>query len=86
MDTLTIEISKPDTVHTIEETARKLGITPEVYALELLETAITSQKPFAVLVEPVEKDFDESAMSEEEFDALIDAERQAIWEENHRGK
>ncbi|HWQ34026.1 MAG TPA: hypothetical protein VNQ79_14345 [Blastocatellia bacterium] len=44
MDSLTVQISNPETVHAITETARRHGITPEKYALELLETALLSQQ------------------------------------------
>lgn len=83
MNTLTVQISNPETLHTIAETAKRQGMTPEKYALELLETAILSQQPFEVVAEPFALSFDESEMSEDEFDALIEAERQAIWNEKH---
>lgn len=86
MDTLTVQISNPETVHTISETAKRQGTTPEKYVLELLETTLLSQKPFELLAEPFAQSFDESGMSEDEFDALIEEERQAIWDEKQRRK
>ncbi len=83
MDTLTVQISNPETVHALTETARRHGLPPEKYALELLETALLSQQPFEVLAEPFAQSFDDSGMSEDEFDALIEEERQAIWNEKH---
>ncbi len=86
METLTVQIKNPATVHTIAETAKQQGMTPEKYVLELVETALLSQQSFEGLVEPVAQNFDESGMTEEEFDALIEAERQAIWDEQHARK
>lgn len=81
MDTLTVQISNPETVHTIAETAKRQGTTPEKYVVQLVETALLSQQPFEILVEPLAQSFDESGMTEEEFEALIEEERQAIWNE-----
>jgi hypothetical protein len=86
MNTLTVQISNPETLVTIAETAKRQGTTPEKYALELLETAILSQRPFENLAESFALSFDESEMSEDDFDALIESERQAIWNEKHRRK
>ena len=86
MNTLTVQISNPETLITIAETAKRQGMTPEKYALELLETAILSQRPFENIVDPFALSFDESEMSEDEFDALIEAERQAIWDEKQGRK
>ena len=36
MQSLVVEISDPDTVHAIAETAQRQGTTPEAAALELL--------------------------------------------------
>ncbi len=60
MESLVLEVSNPDTVHAIAEAAKRQGTTPEAAALELLETAVLAQKPFAEIVEPVAKSFDES--------------------------
>ena len=86
MNTLTVQISNPETLVTIVETAKRQGVTPEKYALELLETAILSQRPFEIVAEPFALSFDESEMSEDEFDALIEAERQAVWDEKQGRK
>lgn len=86
MEVLTLEIRNPETVHAIAEVAKRQGMTPEVCALELLETALLAQMPFEELVEPIAQSFDESGMTEEEFDDLIERERQAIWEEKLRGE
>ncbi len=86
MQTLLLEISDRETVREIEETARQQGKAPADCALDLLKTALLAQKSFEEIVEPLAQNFDESGMTEEEFDELIERERQAIWEEKHGGK
>jgi len=72
MESLVVKISNPDTVHAIAEAAKRQGTTPEAAALELLETAVLAQKPFEQIVEPIAQSFDESGMSEEELDDLVE--------------
>lgn len=86
MQTLSLEISDLETVQAIEEAAKQQGKAPAEWALDLLKTALLARKPFEELVEPLAQDFDESGMSEEEFDDLIERERQARWEEMHGRK
>ena len=71
MESLVLEVGNPDAVHAIAEAAKHQGTTPEAAALELLETAVLAQKPFAEIVEPVAKSFDESGMTEEDLDDLV---------------
>ena len=71
MQNLVLEVNNPETVHAIDETAKRQGITPEAAALELLETAVLAQRPFEEIVEPIAKSFDESGMTEEDLDDLI---------------
>ncbi len=39
---------------------------------------------FAEIVAPIAEDFRRSGMTEDELDALIEQERQAIWDESQR--
>ena len=71
MESLVLEVRNPDTVHAIAEAAKRQGTTPEAAALELLETAVLAQRPFAEIVEPVARSFDESGMTEENLDDLV---------------
>jgi hypothetical protein len=86
MQSVVIKISNPDTLHAIAEAAKRQGTTPEVAALELLETAVLAQKPFQQIVEPIARSFDESGMSEEELDDLVEQTQKAIQEERRRTK
>lgn len=78
MESITLEISNPETVNAISEAAKSQGMTPELCALELLETALMARKPFEEVVEPISISFDQSGMSEEEFDDLIEQVKQEV--------
>ena len=82
MESLVLEVSNPDTVHAIAEAAKRQGTTPEAAALELLETAVLAQRPFAEIVEPIAKSFDESGMTEEDLDDLVAQATQAARNED----
>ena len=84
MQSLVVKISSPDTGHAIAEAAKRQGTTPEAAALELLETAVLAQKPFEEIVEPIARSFDESRMSEEELDDLLEQTQTASSEERRQ--
>ena len=86
MQNLVLEVSNPETVHAIAETAKRQGTTPEAAALELLETAVLAQRPFEEIVEPIAQSFDESGMTEEELNDLVAETTQAAREERHRSR
>lgn len=86
MESLVVEIINPETVHAIAEAAKRRGTTPEACALELLETALLARRSFEEIVEPIAQNFDESGMTEEEFDRLIKQARQAARDESRRNK
>lgn len=84
MQSLVVEIINPDTVRAIADAAKIEGTTPEACALELLETALLSRRPFEEIVEPIAQTFDESGMSEAELDDLIKRSRQAVRDESSK--
>jgi hypothetical protein len=86
MESLVLEVSNPDTVHAIAEAAKRQGTTPEAAALELLETAVLAQRPFAEIVEPIAKSFDESGMTEEDLDDLVARTTEAVRKEEDKNK
>jgi len=86
MQSLVVEVKNPDTVHAIAEAAKRQGTTPEAAALELLETAVLTQKPFEEIIEPIARSFDESGLSEEELDGLVTKSQNAVREERRRHK
>ena len=81
----TLEISgiPSEVLKALSERAREKGKTPEVYVCELIEADLLASRPFAEILAPIREDFRKSGMTEDEFDALIEEERQAIWEEKH---
>ena len=86
MQSLVVKISNPETVHAIAEAAKRQGTTPEAAALELLETAVLAQKPFEQIVEPIAQSFDDSEMSEDDLDDLVEQSQKAIRAERRRNK
>lgn len=84
----TLEISgiPSEVLKALSERAREKGKTPEVYVRELIEADLLASHPFAEILAPIREDFRKSAMTEDEFDGVIDEERQAIWEEKHTQK
>ena len=86
MDTLTLEIRNPETVQAIAAAAARQGVTVEACALELLETALLAQRPFEEIVEPIAQSFDQSGMTEEELDDLINQAQQAVRESRRKAK
>ncbi len=84
MESLVLEVSNPETVHAIAESAKRQGTTPEAAALELLEAAVLAQRPFEEIVEPLARSFDESGMTEDELDDLIEQTTKAVTEERRR--
>jgi hypothetical protein len=86
MQSLLLEIRDLETLQAIEEAAKQQGKAPVDWALDLLKTALLARKSFEEIAEPLAQNFDESGMTEEEFDELIERERQAIWEEKHGRK
>lgn len=81
--TLEIRGLASEVLKALTERAREKGKTPEVYVRELIEADILASRPFAEILAPVREDFSKSGLTEDEFDALIDEERQAIWDEKH---
>ena len=86
MESLVLEVRNPDTVNAIAEAAKRQGTTPEAAALELLETAVLTQRPFEEIVEPIAKSFDESGMTEEDLDDLIAQTKKAARKERGQNK
>ncbi len=84
MESLVLEVRNPETVHAIDEAAKRQGTTPEACALELLETAVLAQGPFDEIVEPIARSFDESGMTENELDDLVGQTKQAVRAERRR--
>ncbi len=85
MQTGTLEINgiPAEILNALSKRAEQAGKTAADYVRELIEVDILASRPFAEILAPIREDFRRSGMSEDEFDALIEKERQAIWEERH---
>jgi hypothetical protein len=66
----------------VQAAAARNGRAVEDYVIDAVRTAML-KPPLDELLAPVRAQFAASGMTEEEFDQLIEEERQAIWEEKH---
>jgi hypothetical protein len=71
--------------------AKAVGMTPDAYASRLLEEAIALEQEarsttFDLLFAPMQRRFRESAMSEAELDALVEAARKRHYRRTSRKK
>ncbi len=83
-----IEISglSVGTLRTLEKIGHSNGKSAEEYARTIIEAELLSQQSFDDILRPVREDFAASGMTEDEFDELVESERQSIWEEKRNGK
>jgi hypothetical protein len=65
----------------LEEIGRNNGKSIEEYLRDMIEAELLSEKPFHEILAPIREDFRKTGLTEEEFDEIIERERQAIWEE-----
>lgn len=84
METMTLTIEVPQSVGVIlEEKARNQGKDIAEYVENLIEKDIDRQKTLDEILAPIRRNFAQSGMTEEDLDALIESERQAIWDEKN---
>lgn len=84
METMTLTIEVPQSIGAIlEEKAKNQGKDVAEYVENLIEKDIDSKKTLDEILAPIRKNFAESGMTEEDLDALIESERQAMWEEKN---
>ncbi len=86
MDTTTLTINLPRDVGTALETKAKLSRRDTAEYVEYLVTKEVNRPSLDEILAPIRKNFVESGMSEGDLDDLIDAERQAMWNEKHGAK
>lgn len=86
METMTLTIEVPQSVGVIlEEKAKNQGKDVAEYVESLIEKDIDRQKTLDEILAPIRRNFSDGGMTEEDLDALIESERQAIWEEKNVG-
>jgi len=87
--TETIEITglPTGTKAALEQIARSDGKSGEEFARTLIQAEILSRRPLSEILAPIRKSFEESGMTEEELDVLIEEVREEIWNERtEKGK
>ncbi|MFN0122486.1 MAG: hypothetical protein ACKV2V_18480 [Blastocatellia bacterium] len=82
MQTLTLSIDDPETIKAIEELARQVNKAPQQYLTDLIQIDIQSARPFREILAPFRAGFQQSGLTEDEFDSLIEQELQAVRREN----
>ena len=83
MEQTTLTIRIPENIESIlEERAKADGKDVQTFVEEMVKTQLLRPTLDEILA-PLRKDFAESGMTEDELDALIESERQAMWEEKH---
>ncbi len=76
---MTLTIRVPRNISVIsEETAKNKGRNVAEYVGDLIEKDIDRRRTLDEILAPLRKDFADSKMSEEDLDALIESERQAM--------
>jgi len=86
MEAETLTISLPANVSSaLAERARRTGRDAAEYVEDLVERDVCRPSLDEILA-PVRAEFAASGMTEDELDELIEAERQAIWDEKHAGR
>ena len=83
---LTISGLPVGTLSALEKSGYKLGKSMEDYLRSVIEAELLSQQPFREILAPIRQDFRQTGLTEDEFDTVIERERQAIWEEKQGRK
>ena len=83
--TLSVLVPLPsDLARTIDTLAERSGQDRAQFIISFLrERLIRPVPPFEEMTKPLADDFSRSGMTEEDLDALVEHERQAMWDEHH---
>jgi hypothetical protein len=74
----------PDLAHTIDALAERRGLDRAQFIVSFLRERLDRPAAsFEEVVAPLAEDFRRSGMTEEDLDALVEQERQAMWDESH---
>ena len=80
--TLTIQVPQKVGI-VLEEKAKNQGKDVSSYIENLIEKDLNERKTLDEILAPIRRNFAESGMTEDDLDALIESERQAMWEEKN---
>ena len=81
METMTLTINLPKDVGVALENKAKLSRRDAAEFVEDLVTKEVNRPSLDEILAPIRKNFADSGMSEDDLDALIESERQAVWDE-----
>jgi predicted transcriptional regulator len=83
---LSVMVTLPsDLARTIDALAERRGQSRAQCIVSVVREQLDRKAPsFAELMAPMADDFRRSGMTEEDLDALVEQERQAIWDEKNR--
>jgi hypothetical protein len=74
----------PELARTIDTLARQRGQDRAQFIVNFLQEQLDGSAPsFEERMAPLAEDFRRSGMTEEDLDALVEQERQAMWDEKH---
>lgn len=85
-ETITIAGLEPGTTSALEDWARQEGKGTDELLRHWLQVELLSHKPFREILAPVRDSFKASGMSADELDALVETEREALWQEKQNGQ
>lgn len=80
--TIQLELS-PETERRIVRKAADCGVPVERYVTDLVEKDVDPVAEYERIMAPVWEGFAKSGVTEEEWDEIIENEREAIWREKH---
>jgi hypothetical protein len=83
--TLSVLVPLPaDLAHTIDALAKQRGQDRVEFIVGFLQEQLNRSAPtFEEMMAPIAEDFRQSGMTDEDLDALVEQERQAMWDEKH---
>jgi hypothetical protein len=73
----------PEIEEALKKKAEAQGSKLAEYVAGVLEKHVDLGPTYEEIMAPLWKDFEESGMTDEELDELVERERQAVWEEKH---
>ena len=77
--TVVLEL-KPETEKALQKKAKENGFELNVYLEKLIEKDVNA-KSFDEILTPVQKEFEQSGMSEDELNVFLDDLREKVWQE-----
>jgi hypothetical protein len=83
-ETVTITGLQPGTTAALEELARQEGKDTDDLLRYWLQVELLSRRPFREILAPARAGFKASGMTADELDALVEEEREAIWQEKQK--